>query len=82
MGENCEILQRKRIEWEGGRVVFSFIRPERGENECKAKEIHGVCRREKHKMGFSNQIALKKKKKSHVPKQTPVQGEHKALNPG
>lgn len=51
------------LRWEGGRVVFSFTGPERGENECKAKEIQGVCRREKHKMGFSSQIALKEKKK-------------------
>lgn len=71
------------LRWEGGRIVFSFTGAERGENGCKAEEIQGVCCREKHKMGFSNQIALKeKKKKSHVPKQTPVQGEHKALNPG
>lgn len=70
------------MRWEGGRVVFSFTGQREEKIKCKAKEIQGVCSREKHKMGFSNQTALKEKKKSHVPKQTRIQGEHKVLNPG
>lgn len=52
------------LRWEGGRVVFSFTGQREEKMKCKAKEIQGVCSREKHKMDFSNQTALKEKKKS------------------